>query len=640
MSAPTVAFDGVRAAPAYDPASVARRTPHVATFVELVGLPGAGKTTVAREAAKQLRAAGLAVAEDDLASLTGVARLARYARFAGFCVRNPRLFRATARYTVAAGRLSVQRLRFAVGVLTHAFGASEAGRTSDVVLVSQGALQAAWSVAVGGEPPNDSRIADLVAALWPIHRGAVVHVDIDPVRASARIARRTGGESRFDRMPAVAVDAELRPMAEHLAKMTRAVFGRVGDAGLRLDGGASPIENAAVLAAFIQRGSRLGEAQAPRVPREPPAVKRPARRIALFVPNLEVGGAERVIVNLAGGFVRRGFAVDLLLIRREGFYLPQVSPNVRIITLAGRRALYIVPALVRYLRRERPEAMLATLTYANIAAVIARRIAGVATRVTVREANALTREAAGAKALKDRQLPRGARWFYPWADAIVAVSAGAADSLVEATGMARDRVHVLDNPVVTDDLAGLAAEPVDHPWLTTDNSQPVIVAAGRLTAQKDFATLLRAFAIVRTRRTARLLILGDGELRESLEGLVRDLGIEADVSMPGVMQNPFAYMSRATLFVLSSAWEGSPGVLIQAMASGAPVIATDCESGPREILRGGEYGPLVTVGDVAGLATAMETMLALPRRSPPASSWRRFSVETSVDAYLKVLGIC
>jgi glycosyltransferase involved in cell wall biosynthesis len=284
--------------------------------------------------------------------------------------------------------------------------------------------------------------------------------------------------------------------------------------------------------------------------------------------------------------------------------------------------------------------MLATLTYANIAAVIARRIAGVSTRVTVREANALTREAAGATEMKDRQLPRGARWFYPWADAIVAVSAGAADSLVEATGMSRDRVHVLDNPVVTDDLAALAAEPVDHPWLTTENDRPVIVAAGRLTAQKDFPTLLRAFAIVRARRPARLLVLGEGELREPLEQLVRELGIVDDVCMPGIMRNPFAYMSRATLFVLSSAWEGSPGVLIQAMASGAPVVATDCESGPREILRGGEYGPLVTVGDVGGLAAAIEATLALPRRSPPPSSWHRFSIETSVDAYLKVLGIC
>lgn len=642
MSSPAAALDLALAATTYSSAAGHRTETTRALFVELVGLPGAGKTTVARAAAQRLRAAGLRVAEDDLPPVDGVARVLRYGRFALFCARNPRLVRAAVRYMAATRPRSRERLPYTFGILTHAFGAQEARRAADVVLISQGALQAAWSVAVNGTPPDASIVQELVTELMrATGRRAVVHVDADPAQAVARISGRTDGESRFDTLPAVVAQAQLQQLSAHLSMITSAVQAEVGESYHRLDAQLPAAENAAAIAEFVQHralASVLAESTGAMPADE--AAAAPRRRIALFVPSLDVGGAERVLVNLSAGFVRRGLAVDLVLIHRRGIYLSQVPPEVRIITLSGNRVLFAIPSLARYLRRERPEALLATLTYANIAAVLARRIAGVATRVTVREANALTKESAQAGDMKDRQLPRGARWFYPWADAIVAVSAGAADSLVTATGTPRARVHVLDNPIVTPDLPALAAAPVAHPWLSTDHDRPVIVAAGRLTAQKDYPTLLRAFAELRSRRAARLIILGEGELRASLEQLVRELGIEADVSLPGVMKNPFAYMARAAVFVLSSAWEGSPGVLIQAMASGAPVIATDCESGPREILRDGEFGTLVTVGDVTGLAAAIDDVLSKPRRSPPPASWHRFSVETSVDAYLEVLGVC
>ena len=208
------------------------------------------------------------------------------------------------------------------------------------------------------------------------------------------------------------------------------------------------------------------------------------------------------------------------------------------------------------------------------------------------------------------------------------------------TGVSPEKVRTIYNPVVTEDLAVQAQAPLAHPWFDVDASEriPVVLAAGRLTGQKDYPTLLRAFKEVRNQRPARLMILGEGQQRSALEALVKDLGIQEDVSLPGFVDNPFAYMARADLFVLSSAWEGLPGVLIQAMACGCPVVSTDCPSGPREILEGGTYGPLVEVGDARGLAEAMlstlESSVPPPQLKARASD---FSVEAISDEYLAAL---
>jgi glycosyltransferase involved in cell wall biosynthesis len=599
--------------------------------IELVGLPGAGKSTIAREAALRLRADGLRVAEDDLPPLGASRRLARYARCVFFCVRHPHLVQAVARYVASCGPLTRERLGFAKDLIAHAFAASEARRgEADVVLVSQGAAQAMWSLGVGSGPVWITALRALIDGLREAGAlNSVVAVDVAPGMAAARIAARTDGASRFDEVRDGDRRARLELESPRMAAITETLCDLLGERYARLDGRAPSTVNALALG----RHTDAVRSVAPR------ATRLPLRRVTLFVPDLTLGGAERVMVNLSRGFARRGLAVDLLLVRREGIHLAEVPPEVRIITLGGGRTLFALPALVRYLRRERPEALLSTLTYANVIAIAARRIARVNTRITVREANSLTRETAAAANLQARVMPRLSRWLYPHADAIIAVSRGAADSLVEATGTPSARIHVLDNPIVTDELPILAREPVNHPWLAAGIEQPVVLAAGRLTAQKDVPTLLRAFSLVRRTREARLIVLGEGELRESLEALARDLAIDADVSFPGVVRNPFAFMSRASLFVLSSAWEGSPGVLIQAMACGAPVVATDCESGPREILAAGRFGTLVRVGDVDGMARAIRDALLAPRR-PPASAWARFSIDAAVESYLSILGGC
>jgi glycosyltransferase involved in cell wall biosynthesis len=195
---------------------------------------------------------------------------------------------------------------------------------------------------------------------------------------------------------------------------------------------------------------------------------------------------------------------------------------------------------------------------------------------------------------------------------------------------------VVYNPVITPEIMALARQTPDHPWFAA-GGPPVILAVGRLTPQKDFPTLLRAFAEVRRRRPARLLILGEGEERAALEALGADLGVAADVALPGFRENAMAYMAGSALFVLSSAWEGLPTVLIEALAAGTRVVSTDCPSGPREILQDGRLGSLVPVGDVAALADAMTAALARPAAPAPAEALTPFTRDAAVDHYLRLI---
>jgi glycosyltransferase involved in cell wall biosynthesis len=332
-------------------------------------------------------------------------------------------------------------------------------------------------------------------------------------------------------------------------------------------------------------------------------------RLAILQHNLVSGGCERMMVNLATEWSKRGIAVDLVLVSREGAYLPLVPPEVRIIDLKARRTLTALPALVRYLRRERPRAVLSGLVHINTIAVLAKAFAP-GTRFIISERNTPSVD----RNDKQPALKLGYRlapYLYRRADAIIAVSGGVADDLSASTGLARQRIEVINNPVVTEQTLVLAREDFRHPWFGP-GAPPVIVAAGRLAAAKDYPTLLRAFAKLRGRRPCRLMILGEGELLSDLTALARELGIAPDVEFAGFLINPYAVMSRASLLVLSSRWEGSPNVLVEAMACGLPVVSTDCPSGPREILAGGKYGALVPVGDIDALATAMASTLEKP----------------------------
>jgi glycosyltransferase involved in cell wall biosynthesis len=326
---------------------------------------------------------------------------------------------------------------------------------------------------------------------------------------------------------------------------------------------------------------------------------------------------------------------------------PAAIPWLLLPVVAARRpdwTLAYLTGIERYLARERPDALLTATPRLNLLAVWARRLAGVPTRLLLSERIAPSQDFGSGPKFRRRFLPPLMRRTYAQADALVAVSDGVADDLASLTGLPRDRIRTVYNPVVGPELAGLAAEPLDHPWFRP-GEPPVVLGAGRLSEQKDFPTLLRAFARLRAGRPARLVILGAANKPEvtaerlaELRGLAEDLGVAADVDLPGFVANPYAYMARAAVFALSSAWEGFGNALAEAMACGCPVVSTDCPSGPAEILEHGRHGPLVPVGDDAALALAIARTLDDP---PTADALRRraaaFTVDGTTDAYLEAL---
>jgi glycosyltransferase involved in cell wall biosynthesis len=362
-------------------------------------------------------------------------------------------------------------------------------------------------------------------------------------------------------------------------------------------------------------------------------------RLAIFLPGLYDGGAERILLNLAQAIADRGVSVDLVLSRAEGPFLADIPGSVRLIDLKSSRVLMCMPALVHYLRSERPAVLLSAL-YANIIALWARRSVGIPQRLVISEHNTLTRVSQGEKDLRWRVYPELAKWFYPWADGIIAVSDGVASDLRAAANLQKDRIQVIYNPIVTPELKQKAEPLPEHPWFGT-GQPPVVLGVGRLTAQKAFEVLIESFARVRKAWQARLLILGEGEERPKLEALVRKLGLVDDVELPGFVSNPYSYMRHAALFVLSSRWEGLPTVLVESMCLGTPVIATDCPSGPREILKNGQYGQLVPVENVSALALAIQNSLAHGATCPPDESWKPFELDFVTDQYIDMLlGSC
>lgn len=361
-------------------------------------------------------------------------------------------------------------------------------------------------------------------------------------------------------------------------------------------------------------------------------------RIALFLPSLRGGGAERVMVTLANGIAERGYSVDLVLAEAIGPFLGDVSNSVRVVDLGVGRVIKAVWPLVRYLRRERPVAMLSALNHANLVAILAKSIANGKIRLVISEHNTISTTAEQASGFSARVVNMLVPKLYPMADAIVAVSANAARDLEQFADLPAGTVHAIYNPFDLNRIQRLATEEVPHPWLQLSETRPVILAIGRLTEQKDFPTLIRAFAAMRKRSSARLLILGEGHLRGELAALAQTLGLEPDeFQMPGFVTNPFAYLAKAALFVLSSRWEGLPSVLIEAMSCGTPVVSTDCPSGPREILQDGRWGRLVPVGDEDALARAIEDALEQMCHPDVAARAAEFGVDRAVDGYLRVM---
>lgn len=335
----------------------------------------------------------------------------------------------------------------------------------------------------------------------------------------------------------------------------------------------------------------------------------PAQRIMLVLPSLGRGGGERVLLQLARSFVEAGREVHLATLLGGGplrTFVPQgVALHELVDAGAGSRGLTLArrtfPKLVSLLRTLKPDAVLSTMTGTNLLVAMAHKRAGSRARLVLREASSLVNVHS---ALKRQAM----RWLYRRADGLIAVSGGVAQDL-RGLGLADEKIRVIHNPVDAERLRKLAL--IGSPLAGWEGA-PYVVSLGRLAEQKDHQTLLRAYAFSALRSTHRLVIAGEGEERASLEGLARELGLGDRLLLPGAMDNPYRVLADAALHVLSSRWEGYPNVLLEALALGVPVVATDCPYGPREMLDGGRHGQLVPVADPMALARAMDAELAQP----------------------------
>lgn len=358
------------------------------------------------------------------------------------------------------------------------------------------------------------------------------------------------------------------------------------------------------------------------------------RHIALYLPTLRGGGAERVMVMLANGFAERGHRVDLVLTRAEGPYLPEVAKQIRIVDLDRDRVLASLLPLARYLRQERPDAMLSALNHANVIAIMARKLTQAPTRLVVSEHSNPTRALAGG-GIK-RIMRSLMRRCYPQADAIVCVSQGIRGEMINQLRLPQEKLYTIYNPLDIDRIHRMMQESVEHPWFSRHDG-PVVLAAGRLTAAKDYPTLLRAMKLLRQSLPVRLVILGQGEEEAALKHLTAELGIIDCVSFVGFQRNPYNWMHACDLYVMSSAWEGLPGALMEALACGAKIVSTDCPTGPAEILEHGKWGRLVPVGDAEALAEAMVDALDESKSPDTHKAVGKYGLDLITSKYERAL---
>jgi glycosyltransferase involved in cell wall biosynthesis len=359
-------------------------------------------------------------------------------------------------------------------------------------------------------------------------------------------------------------------------------------------------------------------------------------KIAFFLHDLRGGGVERVSVNLINTLAERGRPVEVILVADCGPFRACIARDVAVHILACQRMSRSIRALARQLDASRPAAVVSAMTHANVVCLLAHRLARHKPCVVVVEHNHFSKNALRKRGTRATFAYRLAPWVYGWADCVGAVSQGVKEDLVRALRLPGLRIQVLNNPVVSAALLEDGAGEAPHTWFAA-GAPPVVLGVGRLHEQKNFPLLIRAFARVRAQRPLRLMILGAGSLEPELRGAAAATGFSDDILFPGFVE-PFAFMYHAALFVLSSNWEGLPSALLEAMACGIPVVATDCPSGPREILRNGRLGRLVPVGDEEAMARAITATLDRP---PDTAELRRraadFSYSAAADQYIQLI---
>jgi glycosyltransferase involved in cell wall biosynthesis len=358
------------------------------------------------------------------------------------------------------------------------------------------------------------------------------------------------------------------------------------------------------------------------------------RRLALILPDFRGGGAERVALRLAEDFLRAGHDVDLVLMEKRGELLELVPPSVRIIDLASPRIRNAVRPLVRYFREAQPHAVQVSMWPLTIATILAHRLARSKARVITSDHAALSKQYPP-KTRAHRALAWSVRAFYPLADARIMVAHEAADDLARLSGLDRNLLEVVYNPVSAPPADLVVPPALEAAW---GGASKRIINVGSFKDQKNQLLLIRSFARAFRGTAVKLMILGEGPFRPALEALRAELGVEDQILLPGFTTDPWPYYASADLFALSSDYEGYPLVLIEALRAGVPIVSTDCESGPREILDGGRYGTLVPVGDEEAFAHAMAAALERPvDREALRARAEALSGQGPSDRYLELM---